>query len=192
MDDFSDLKATLKNFEGCVSYMYLDTTGHVTVGVGHMLGCCGDAEKLSFVLRQGATNAAVGQIAEDFNRVSAQQQGQLFTHYEQFTQLDMLPTAIEALLDSDIAEKDQALQQCFKGYDTYPSEAKSALLDMAFNLGVPGLVAKFPHLKAAAEAGDWNTCANECERIGVQQNRNVWTKQQFQTAGLAAWNKGQA
>ena len=68
MDDFSDLKRNLKTFEGCVSHMYLDTNGFVTVGVGHMIGCCGDAERLSFVLRPGSAAATVDQIAKDFNK----------------------------------------------------------------------------------------------------------------------------
>ena len=186
MTDFSDLKTSLKTHEGCVSYMYLDTEGHVTVGVGHMIACCGDAQQLKFVLRQSGTGAAAAQIADDFNRVTQQQKAQLFTHYKQFTLLDMPADAIDALLDTDIAEKEAGVRQRFRGYDTYPPEAKTALLDMAFNLGVAGLSSKFPRLKAAAEAGDWNTCAAQCERKGIQASRNLWTKEQFQKAGNAA------
>ena len=101
--NFSDLKTNLKTHEGCVSYMYLDTNGFVTVGVGHMIGRCGDAEKLNFVLRQGGVDATTAQIANDFNRVSREQKGRIYTHYQQFTLLDMPPSVIEALLDADIA-----------------------------------------------------------------------------------------
>src|SRR5207248_1167290 len=152
MDDFSDLKTSLKRFEGCVSHMYLDTNGYVTVGVGHMIGHCGDATKLTLMVRQAGCSATADQIATDFNKVSGQPKGQLCTHYQQFTVLEMPANAIDALLDADIAEKEQALRQCFRGYETYPPQAKTALLDMAFNVGVEGLVSKFPHLKAAAEA----------------------------------------
>jgi GH24 family phage-related lysozyme (muramidase) len=34
MTGFSDLKTSLKIHEGCVTYMYLDTEGHVTIGMG--------------------------------------------------------------------------------------------------------------------------------------------------------------
>ena len=179
MDDFSDLKTSLKTHEGCVPYMYLDTTGNVTVGIGHMLRSCGDAEKLSFALRQGGVSATVAQIVNDFNNVSRQQKGQLWTHYQQFTLLEMPQSAIDALLEADIAETEAGVRQRFREYDTYPVPAKMALLDMAFNLGVEGLATKFPHLKAAAESGDWNTCAAQCERRDIGDARNQWTKQQF-------------
>jgi hypothetical protein len=106
--------------------MYLDTNGYVTVGVGHMIGHCGDAAKLNFVLRQGGGSATADQIATDFNKVSGQAKGQLCTHYQQFTLLDMPANAIDALLDADIAEKEQAVRQRFRGYDTYPPQAKTA------------------------------------------------------------------
>jgi GH24 family phage-related lysozyme (muramidase) len=192
MTDFSDLKTSLKTHEGCVSYMYLDTAGHVTVGVGHMIGCCGDAEQLKFMLRQTGMDATAAQIANDFNRVNQQQKAQLFTHYKQFTLLDMPAAAIEALLEADIAEKEAAVRRRFHGYDTYPLEAKTALLDMAFNLGVEGLASKFPRLKAAAEAGNWKTCAAECKRNGIQESRNLWTKQQFEKAASTASLRAQA
>jgi GH24 family phage-related lysozyme (muramidase) len=192
MSDFSDLKKSLKTHEGCVSYMYLDTEGHVTIGVGHMIACCGDAEQLKFVLRQAGMGATAAEIAHDFNQVTQQQKAKLFTHYKQFTMLDMPADAIEALLDADIAEKEAGVRQRFRGYDTYPPEAKTALLDMAFNLGVAGLASKFPRLKAAAEAGDWNSCAAQCERKGIQESRNLWTKQQFQRASSAASSRAHA
>lgn len=192
MTDFSDLKTSLKTHEGCVSYMYLDTAGHVTVGVGHMIGCCANAAELKFVLRETGMTATATQIANDFNRVTQQQKAQLFTRYKQFTLLDMPADAIEALLDADIAEKEAAVRRRFRDYDTYPPEAKTALLDMAFNLGVEGLASKFPRLKAAAEAGNWKTCAAECERNGIQAGRNLWTKQQFEKAANAASRGAQA
>jgi len=186
MDDFTELKTSLKTNEGCVPYMYLDTKGNVTVGVGHMLKACGDAQKLSFMLRQNPAAANAEQIANDFNSVSQQQKGQFFTHYEQFTLLNMPPETMESLLDADIATTEQGVREKFSGYDNYPLEAKTALLDMAFNLGVDGLATKFPRLKAAAEAGNWNTCTMECEREGVQPSRNAWTKRQFESAANAA------
>lgn len=172
--------------------MYLDTAGHVTVGVGHMIGCCADAAELKFVLRETGMTATATQIANDFNQVTQQQKAQLFTRYKQFTLLDMPADAIEALLDADIAEKEAAVRRRFRDYDTYPPEAKTALLDMAFNLGVEGLASKFPRLKAAAEAGNWKTCAAECERNGIQAGRNLWTKQQFEKAANAASRGAQA
>lgn len=188
MDDFTDLKTSLKSFESCVSFMYLDTTGNVTVGVGHMIGSCADAQALAFILRQGGAAATAAQIASDYNSVAAQQKGMLYTHYQQFTSLDMAANAMDALLDADIAHVVANIKRWFPAFDGFPNPAKNALLDMAFNLGLPGLPLKFPHLTVAANRGDWNTCANECQRIGIQDSRNDWTKQQFEQAANLSVN----
>ena len=41
----------LKEFEGAIPYMYLDTGGNVTVGVGNLLASANDAKQLGFVRR---------------------------------------------------------------------------------------------------------------------------------------------
>jgi GH24 family phage-related lysozyme (muramidase) len=188
VDDFTDLKNSLRNYEGCIEYMYLDTRGNVTVGVGHMLGCCGDAESLTFVMRESGASATVADIISEFNRVKAQQAGESASKYKTCTQLDMPASAIEALLDGDIATAENGMRERFRNFDSYPVEAQTALLDMAFNLGLDGLARGYPRLHAAAEAGDWNACANECLRHGIQQARNDWTKQQFEQAAQASAN----
>jgi GH24 family phage-related lysozyme (muramidase) len=48
----------LKVFEGSVPYMYLDTTGNVTVGVGKMLPNAAAAQKLGFIRRPDPLGAA--------------------------------------------------------------------------------------------------------------------------------------
>jgi GH24 family phage-related lysozyme (muramidase) len=192
VNDFTDLKNSLKNYEGCIEYMYLDTRGNVTVGVGHLLGSCGDAETLSFVIRESGAGASAADILSEFNRVKAQRAGESASAYRGCTQLNMPVSAIEALLDADIATAEAGMRQRFGNFDSYPVEAQSALLDMAFNLGLEGLATGYPRLRAAAEAGDWNTCAEQCFRHGIQQARNDWTKQQFEKAAQASANSANA
>lgn len=45
---------------------------------------------------------------------------------------------------------------------------QSVLLDMAFNLGVAGLVHGYPKMIAAMTAGDWTTAAAECKVADVR------------------------
>jgi GH24 family phage-related lysozyme (muramidase) len=152
MNDHATLKQSLAENEGNVPYMYLDTVGRVTVGVGHMIASSSLAQELSFVVRGTAQPASAAQIVADYNSVSAQPKGMLFTHYQPFTRLQMTPAAVDQLLEKDIAQMESGVRASFRGYDNYPAPAQDALLDMAFNLGVNGLVTKFPKLKAAAEA----------------------------------------
>ena len=183
--DYCDLKASLKNHEGCVSYLYRDSRGNVTVGIGHLLSNCGQAEKLTFIIRATGGPAVAADIIKDFNAVAACPSPQVYTHYKPFTRLDMPEAAIEALLDADLADKEAGVRRGFAGYDGYPSAAKQALLDMAFNLGISGLVDGYPHLKAAAESHDWDTCCRHCHRNGIPDDRNEWTRQQFLKAKQA-------
>jgi hypothetical protein len=66
---FAESLAQLKLFEACVPWMYLDSVGKVTVGVGLMLPNAYAASALPFTL-VGAP-ATPAQIAADFARVAA-------------------------------------------------------------------------------------------------------------------------
>lgn len=59
----------LKTHEGSVVHMYLDTSGNVTVGCGHLLSTSGDAIGLPFFTRQKPDFA--GHPITDANRLAA-------------------------------------------------------------------------------------------------------------------------
>jgi GH24 family phage-related lysozyme (muramidase) len=172
----------LMSAEGTLPHVYLDTVGLVTVGVGHMIPNAEAAQALSFVVRANGAAATPDQIAAEYANVSRQQKGLLAARYQQFTALDMTDSAIQDLLSADVAAIEAGVASRFAGYDGYPEPAQDALLDMAFNLGVAGLASHFPHLKAAAEAKDWATCAAQCHRNGISDERNDRTKALFESA----------
>ena len=180
MTDLATLRALIKAGEGSVSHMYLDTRGNVTVGVGQLLRTADEAKQLPFVHRDTQTAASAQDIELDFDAVAKQTAGRSAGAYRQYTRLDLPEAAIDTLLDWRIAEFQTGLQAEFSGYDAYPDPAKEALLDMAFNLGLSGLVRKFPKLKRAAESGEWAICARECERHGIGEARNQETKALFE------------
>jgi GH24 family phage-related lysozyme (muramidase) len=169
--------------EGALGHMYLDTAGLVTVGVGHMTPNAQAAQRLNFIVRANGVAATSDQIAADYASVSRQQRGMLAAHYQPFTSLNMADAAIQDLLSADVAEVEAGVRARFAGYDEYPEPAQDALLDMAFNLGVAGLAGGYPHLKAAAEARDWATCAAQCHRNGISDDRNAKTRALFESAG---------
>jgi GH24 family phage-related lysozyme (muramidase) len=184
MSDHNSLKQLLIENEGRIPHMYLDTAGRVTVAVGHMIPAASEAQKLSLEVRGSGQAATAAEIAADFNQVRAQAQGMPAEDYRQFTALDMADGDIDQLLDQDIAGMETGVRQHLPAYNSYPEPAQDALLDMAFNLGMNGLVTNFPKLMAAAERKDWNTCAAECRRLGISDQRNQTTKNLFlQAAG---------
>jgi GH24 family phage-related lysozyme (muramidase) len=165
----------LSVFEGRFSYMYLDTVGCVTVGVGKMLPDAAAARKLPFVVRATGSAATADDIASDFASVKKQTAGLLASKYKPFTKIDLPDTEIDKLLLAEAEDFDGQVRRNFSGYDDYPVDARRVILDMAFNLGMGGLL-KFKKFKAAAEAHDWATAAAECKRGGIQQSRNDWAK----------------
>lgn len=172
----------LMDNEGSVPHMYLDTVGRVTVGVGHMVPAVTEAQLIRLLTRATLTPATVQEIVAEFNNIARQQRALEAREYQQFTQLEMALADIEALLQSDIAAMENGVRANFNNYDTYPAEAQDALLDMAFNLGVHGLVNSFPRLHAAALNKDWNTCAAQCHRNGISDTRNQKTVALFKAA----------
>ena len=184
----------LKEFEGVFSYMYLDTAGNVTVGVGKMLPNATEAQKLGFVRRADASAkppvlpgpATADEIKADFDNVKKQSVGKLATYYKQFTKLDLPDTVIDSLLKAEVTTFTTGLKASFPDFDSYPAEACAALFDMAYNLGITKLTSQFPTFVKAVKDKDWTTAAKECKRGGIGDARNDWAKAQFEKVATAA------
>ena len=174
---------TLREFEGSVPWMYLDTVGRVTVGVGLMLLNELAAHSLPFVA--GDQPATPDEISREFARVSAMKKGQLPHFYLSKGGLELPETAIEAKLRGALMGFEGYLRQHVKGSDGLPDAAKLALLDMVYNLGPGKLFAEYPRMLAAIEQGDWKTAAAHSQRRGPAPSRNAWTRQMLLDAGAS-------
>jgi GH24 family phage-related lysozyme (muramidase) len=172
--------AKLKEFEGCVPWMYRDTVGKVTVGVGLMLPDSKAAEALPFVV--GARAATPEEIAAEYARVDVMAMGRGSAFYKTPTSLVLTQETIDARLSSVLAGFEVDLRSQFHHYDALPDGVKMALLDMIYNLGPAGLFKGFPHLVAAIQTGAWTQAAEHCIRRGPSVARNDWTRQQFLSA----------
>ncbi len=181
----------LKEFEGSIPYMYLDTGGNVTVGVGNLLASAADAQQLGFVTRANpratAESATAAQIQTDFDSVNQQAPGKVASFYRQFTKLDLPDAIITSLLNSRLTDFEARLVAAFPDFNSYPDEVCAALVDMGYNLGVAGLTSKFPTFCKAVKNRDWAAAARQCHRAPpVNSDRNDWTEAQFQQAAADA------
>ncbi len=167
----------LKEFEGSVPWMYRDTVGKVTVGVGLMLPDAIAAQALPFLLN--GRSATPDEIAAEYSRVDAMTMGKAAAFYKISTSLEVTQQTIDAKLLSGLQGFEADLRAEFPAYDSFPDAIKLALLDMIYNLGPAGLFHGFPHLVAAVKAGNWEQAAEHCSRRGPAPARNNWTKQQF-------------
>jgi GH24 family phage-related lysozyme (muramidase) len=166
----------LKKFEGSTSYMYLCSGGEVTVGVGHAIF---DAARAAGLPWTGSPAPTL--ISADFARVAAADKGLVATRYENLTQCRLSAEAVDALLLSDIDAFEKNLTASLPALQSYPEPVQEALFDMAYNLGVGGLL-KFHKLLAACASGDWETAATECRRGGIADARNKETAALFRQA----------
>ncbi|MGH9596486.1 MAG: hypothetical protein ACRD3K_06785 [Edaphobacter sp.] len=170
----------MKEFEGCVPWMYRDTVGKVTVGVGLMLHDARTAQALPFVL--GTRLATPEEIAAEYARVDAMTMGRASAFYKIPASLELTQQTIDAKLSAVLTGFESDLRTEFPRYDTLPDGVKMALLDMIYNLGPAGLFRGFPHLVAAIQAGAWAQAAEHCMRRGPGAARNAWTRELFLSA----------
>jgi GH24 family phage-related lysozyme (muramidase) len=184
MSYLDDSLAHLEIFEGTVPWMYLDTKGFVTVGVGELLASVDKAGTLAFVDPDGEPCAQEA-ILNEFNRVSALVPAKVAAFYRSPTSPVLPHAAIDTLLMNHLNFFDGQLAARFGNYAGFPDPAKLGLLDMIYNLGQVGLFQHFPHFTAAVDKQDWLGAAANCHRVGPSQARNDWTRQQFLAAAAA-------
>jgi GH24 family phage-related lysozyme (muramidase) len=176
----SSVIARLKEFEGCTNYMYRCTGGDVTIGIGHALQTEAHASNLTWQIN--GAQAPPGQVQSDYQAIAAAPVGKAATAYEHLSQCRMADADVAALVAADVKAFEAQLVKALPAWDTYPQPAQEALFDMAFNLGVAGLL-KFPTMLKAVNEGDWATAAAQCHRRGIQDSRNQATAALFLEAG---------
>jgi GH24 family phage-related lysozyme (muramidase) len=180
-----DSLSHLEIFEGIVPWMYLDTRGFVTVGVGEMLATPDRAQSLGF-LDEKAQPTTPEAILTEYHRVTALPHGRLAGFYRSPTSPTLPHPAIDALLMQHLDFFDGQLSQHFPNYPGFPDPVKLGLLDMVFNLGVTGLLHGYPHFMTHVRNQDWANAAVHCHRNGPSHARNDWTRQQFLAAAAFA------
>ena len=175
---FEALKQRLWVSEGKVPHLYLDTLGLVTCGVGHMVP---SAEAMQEVEMVGGDEGIVGMDAKvrEWAIVKSLKPAMLPSYYAAHTSLRMTPKAIDELQNEDMLGFYNGLCHVFEDFPQLPLPAQEGVMDMAFQLGVQGLVGKFPKFTQSIHQHDWETAQKECYRVGIAQWRNDLTKALF-------------
>lgn len=175
--NFTLWKQHFEQYEDRVNHFYLDGEGIVTVGIG----CCVfDAKTIHLRHKDDGIVATPDELTKEFLMVKGLPSGKPASYYAMVCQLYMAEEEIDFLFTERLEETLSGLNHYVDKLNTYPDSARLALVDMAFNLGIAGLYNKFPKFIAAFRAMDWNVCARECERNGIQPERNAWTRQTFE------------
>jgi GH24 family phage-related lysozyme (muramidase) len=157
--------------------MYRCTGGEVTVGVGHALLTPADAPQLSWNI--AGQPATASQILADYTAIQNAQMGLAASKYAPMTTCRIDEGQIAQLLNADVLKFESQLRQHISDWDGLPGPVQEALFDMAFNLGIGGLLTKFPKLLQAVKNRKWQDACAECHRSGIQDARNEAIKQLF-------------
>src|SRR6185369_16112843 len=111
-------------------------------------------------------------VGKAYNTIAAQPAGQPASRYGAISNLRLPDAEIDKLLKSDIQQYLDTLAKALPNWDAYPQPAQAALFDMAYNIGVGSLLKGYSKLIAAANAGDWVSCAQNSHVKGIPDSRN--------------------
>lgn len=190
-----DYVTELRRWEGVVPWMYLDTRGYVTIGVGNMVPTVEAACGLALWNHAAERRASTSEIVRSFVAVQSMRAAMPADNYRLTPRLELPAEDIDVLLRQRIGgEFLPGLEKLFPGFGGFPGPARSALMDMAFNLGLgrdatadhpaTGL-RQFSRLRAAVAARDWARASGECRRSSSRTERNDWCRRKFLEAAQA-------
>lgn len=204
------------DFEDDIPYMYVDSEGKITVGVGHNLSAHRDVLKLKFITKRRTRKAVKGgdqgvpldakrglemtastaEIQNDYDFLVKNNglRKYLPTQLEAYTTLELPASDIDSLFDSDLAGAIAAAKKPFGiAFDGYPESAKAALIDIAFNTGnVAGFQILVMAILGSGSYGKqsmsdrWKVAARESKRGQVKPRRNTVVEQWFLDAAKAS------
>lgn len=172
----------LVRWEGATTWMYRDTLGYVTVGIGNLVHDSDEAIRLPF--KVDGRDAMPEEIQRDFIRVIGCNRGMPAASYRLVGALrvELTNEGVRDLAVSRLKHEFMpGLSRLFIGFDDLPRPAQSALVDMAWNLGISGL-AQFSHLRDAVARQDWNAAAASCHVKTSRPDRNEWRAEMFRSA----------
>ena len=169
---------TLKQWEGAVPWMYLDSCGNVTLWVGLMIPDAGAA--IDYPLKSNNQTPATAQEIENaWNQVHGMQEGHLPAFYAYSGCLRIDPDDGDEIVLGRLDTLVDTLQKGISGFSGMRQSWQMALLDLAYNLGPSGLLKGYPQLLAAVEHGNGHLAAAQCHRNGISADRNSWCAEQF-------------
>ncbi|TDX58964.1 hypothetical protein [Orenia marismortui] len=177
------LKKILLEGENKTTYMYCDTKGNVTIGVGHLISNLNVAIKLPFKRKSDNHKADANDIEKEYKKMKSiwkKNSNYIHTYYGKKASLYISEADIDNTFKLDILKKEinikAALQKKGIVYDNLSREVQLAIFDMAYNMGATGLVNKFPNFIVAIKDANYKEAAKQSSRLDVSKKRNLFVK----------------
>lgn len=160
--------AFTERHEGRVRWMYLDTAGLVTAGVGFLLPTAASAMCLGWLLTDGRP-ATAAQVADEYRKVASLQG---LRHdgggaFAVVTGLRATETSIDAEFARRLAQAETAMLSAFLAWSSWPADAQFDALSRCWAMGTHW-PATWPHFVAAVRRGDWRATLADDRATGRQ------------------------
>jgi hypothetical protein len=175
----------ISKFEGDLPYMYTDSKGLVTTGVGNLIDPIAVALQLTWYKPVG-TVATPAEVAQEWNTVKA-----AFPKYQSVNSknapgligLRLKATDVAALVKRRILDNEIAILPTYPKYGEYPADGQLGLMRMAWAGGTGMVTHTFANLRNAIlkTPPDWMTAALQSRMKDWAENdaRNVFVKTLF-------------
>jgi GH24 family phage-related lysozyme (muramidase) len=163
-----------RRWEGDVGWFYVDVLGLVTIGIGCLVDPLERALSLPMVRRSDGSKATKAEIRASWEAVkgAADRLKRLhFRYARDYSTVELPRSGIDQLMLERLAASEAWLRKTFPAWGECPADAQLGIVSMAWAAGA-NFTAKFPRFTAAARAGDWWTCADEC-RLREEGNPGV-------------------
>lgn len=198
-----ELLERTKELEGFKEYMYLDSRGNPTVGIGRLVSGSDEAKRLPFRIGYGEDyRYSTGTETEDgFKKIKDRPYGQGIKASEfepksaGLSNLYIVEADAKRMLKQDLDRAQEQLHKKFPDFQSFPRKAQHALIDMEFNLGTrkfetevydnKGILIRnegWPKLFKAVRKRDWIAAGDESHRQGPSEERNAKIKKLFYDA----------
>lgn len=185
VNDF-DLVAVrhLSRYEGEVAHLYLDTRGNPTIGIGFHVA--NKSEFAQLPLRESRTkrHASREHKLAEFERIKRLPPACPANFYTNHCELYLSHNASQKILLLKIQSFKEELKRIYGEplFNSLPTNAKLALLDMIYTLGQTQLQNHWPLFNDAVRKRDWQAAAQQSNRKGVSVSRNAKIKQLLESA----------
>lgn len=173
--DIDIVAARTEQFSGRYSWMYQDNQGYITVGIAHLVGSPEDAQKLIWIGTTDKQAPTDQLIASCWLTIKKARKYMAANFYAPLTNIRMPDDAItDLLIKTDVPEVLHQLDMLLPDWKHWPENARQAIFDMTFDLGITRLIQEFPTMITACKAGDWSTAGKNSSRVHpVTHDRNV-------------------
>lgn len=157
-------------FEGMIPHFYLDGLANVTIGIGCMISDTGAASRLNMFSKSTNLSVQDFEIVNDFKAIKVSLPNKPISYYNDLTYLYLPDNEILNLFYFRISDISQSLKKHIPEFNSFPDKVKEVTLDMAFNLGISGLLIKFPKFIDLLRTKNFKMAAEESRRNNIQES----------------------